>query len=131
MARCGVIRNIYEVVENTVILGELEERTCSYCAMGLVDSCSIAVFGVLSGATPIVSDILQSTSNRMEMDQDWRLQMLIGVGCWKKPKSGNSVARCEILRTLFRIRAKLLQAHKADSFVELVYSRIGGLLCRS
>jgi len=48
---------------------------------------------------------------KMKMDQDWLLQMLLGVSCSEKnQRAAIQTLVAKFLGTLFRTRAKLLQA---------------------
>lgn len=96
---------------------QLEERTCSFCAMGLVEDEPHALLECSASyreRRQLFSEILQSTRydmSRMAMDQDWLLQMLLGVSCSEKnQRAAIQTLVAKFLGTLFRIRAKLLQA---------------------
>ena len=96
---------------------QLEERTCSFCAMSLVEDQPHALLecsAYYRERRQLFSEILQSTRydmSRMAMDQDWLLQMLLGVSCSEKnQRAAIQTLVAKFLGTLFRIRAKLLQA---------------------
>ena len=96
---------------------QLEERTCSFCAMGLVEDEPHALLecsAYYRERRQLFSEILQSTRydmEKMKMDQDWLLQMLLGVSCSEKnQRAAIQTLVAKFLGTLFRTRAKLLQA---------------------
>jgi len=96
---------------------QLEERTCSFCAMGLIEDEPHALLecsAYYRERRQLFSEILQSTRydmEKMKMDQDWLLQMLLGVSCSEKnQRAAIQTLVAKFLGTLFRTRAKLLQA---------------------
>ena len=71
---------------------QLEDRTCIFCAMGVVED---EAHALLQCSTyyreryQLYVDIRNRTDydvSRMQQDQDWLLQMLLGVGCPGKNK---------------------------------------------
>ena|SRR2546423_4062483 len=94
---------------------QLEERTCSFCAMELrMSRMLLECSAYYRERRQLFSEILQSTRydmEKMKMDQDWLLQMLLGVSCSEKnQRAAIQTLVAKFLGTLFRTRAKLLQA---------------------
>ena len=96
---------------------QLEDRTCIFCAMGVVED---EAHALLQCSTyyreryQLYVDIRNRTDydvSRMQQDQDWLLQMLLGVGCpGKKQRADIQSLVANYVGEMFRTRARLLQA---------------------
>ena len=96
---------------------QLEDRTCIFCAMGVVEDEAHALLQCSTyyrGRYPLYVHIRNRTDydvSRMQQDQDWLLQMLPGVGCpGKKQRADIQSLVANYVGEMFRTRARLLQA---------------------
>ena len=91
---------------------QLEDRTCIFCAMDVVEDEAHALLQCSTYYREIYRlyvDIRNRTD--YDEDQDWLLQMLLGVGCpGKKQRADIQSLVADYVGEMFRTRARLLQA---------------------
>ena len=96
---------------------QLEDRTCIFCAMGVVEDEAHALLQCSTydrERCQLYVHIRNRTDydvSKMQQDQDWLLQMLLGVGCpGKKQRADIQSLVANYVGEMFRTRARLLQA---------------------
>ena len=96
---------------------QLEDRTCIFCAMGVVEDEAHALLQCSTYYREryrLYVHIRNRTDydvSKMQQDQDWLLQMLLGVGCpGKKQRADIQSLVANYVGEMFRTRARLLEA---------------------